>query len=117
MSGKYRRGQTPVGSRLAENPGWMKDLPESIWAKIEIVNQLAADLDVTLAEYAIAWSLRHVEVSSVILGIRNSAQLESSIKGSQVQIPQEHIEKIDKLFPLAMDLRWSAGPPQIRDWQ
>ena len=53
----------------------------------------------------------------MILGIRNSAQLESSIKGSQVQIPQEHIEKIDKLFPLAMDQRWSAGPPQIRDWQ
>ena len=117
LSGKYQRDQTPAGSRLAENPGWMKALPESIWAKIEIVNQLATDLGLTLAEYSIAWSLRHAEVSSVILGIRNSAQLESSIKGSQIQIPQEHLDKIDKLFPLAMDLRWSAGPPQIRDWQ
>ena len=117
LSGKYRHGKTPPGSRLAENPNWMRPLPEPVWNNIEVVKGLAEELGVSLAEYSIAWALRHPEVSSVILGIRTLDQLASSIKGSQVEIPQEHLAKIDELFPLAMDLRWSSGAPKIRAWQ
>ena len=46
------------------------------------------------------------------MGIRNLEQLESSIRGSQLQIPQEHLDKIDEHFPLAMDLRWNFGAPK-----
>ena len=84
-----------------------------IWQRIEVVKGLAAELGVSLAEYSIGWALRHPEISSVILGIRNLEQLESSIRGTQVEIPQEHLEKIDELFPLAMDLRWSFGAPRF----
>ena len=117
LSGKYRVGETPRGSRLAEHPGWMRPLSEPIWQRIEVVRGLAGELGVSLAEYSIGWALRHPGVSSVIMGIRNLEQLESSIRGSQLQIPQEHLDKIDEHFPLAMDLRWSLGPPRIRAWQ
>lgn len=117
LSGKYRPGETPAGSRLAEAPGWMRPLSDPIWERIEVVKGLAAELGVTLAEYSIGWALRHPEISSVILGMRNQAQLESSIRGAEVEIPQEHLDKIDELFPLAMDLRWNFGAPKLRAWQ
>ncbi|MCY3758098.1 MAG: aldo/keto reductase, partial [Acidobacteria bacterium] len=66
---------------------------------------------------SIGWALRHPEISSVILGIRSQEQLESSIRGAAVEIPQEHLDQIDELFPLAMDLRWNFGAPKIRAWQ
>ena len=95
LSGKYGSGETPPGSRLEENPNWMRPLPGAVWQRIEVVKGLAAELGVSLAEYSIGWALRHPEISSVILGIRNLEQLESSIRGTQVEIPQEHLEKID----------------------
>ena len=116
LSGKYRPGETPTGSRLAENPGWMRPLSGAIWERIDVVKGLAAELGVSLAEYSIGWALRHPEISSVILGIRNQEQLESSIRGAEVEIPQEHLDKIDELFPLAMDLRWNFGGPKVRAW-
>ena len=117
LSGKYRSGETPPGSRLEENPSWMSPLPRAIWQRIEVVKGLAAELGVSLAEYSIGWALRHPETSSVILSIRNQEQLESSIRGTKVEIPKDHLDKIDELFPLAMDLRWSFGSPKIRAWQ
>lgn len=117
LSGKYHRAGKAETGRLAEKPGWLTPLPDAIWPRLESLTEMAQELGVSLAEYAIAWVLRLSEISSVILGVRSQENLASAIKAAGLRIPSEHLAKIDELFPLAMDLRWSFAPRKIRVWQ
>jgi len=117
LSGKYRKTEAASSGRLAEKPGWLQPLPDAIWPRLEALAQLAEELGAGLAEYAIAWVLRHPEISSAILGVRSATNLASAVKASELKIPAAHQEKIEELFPLAMDLRWTFSARKIRVWQ
>ncbi len=74
LSGKYNNG-VPRDSRLA-NESWL--IPDNFKQQVEIVKKLAklaAELDGTVAQLAIAWCLKNPQVSSVITGATKVDQL------------------------------------------
>ena len=52
-----------------------------------------------LAQFSLAWALRHPAVTSVIIGPRTMEQLEGCLASLDVEITDEDAEKIDKLVP------------------
>jgi aryl-alcohol dehydrogenase-like predicted oxidoreductase len=81
LTGKYRRGEEPpAGTRAGDMALVRRRLTD---AKVEAVERLrpwAEARDKSTAELAIAWLLSHQEVSTVIVGARNPAQLEANVK-------------------------------------
>ena len=70
--------------------------------RLEIVEELvtmAGTLDVSLARYATAWTLRHPAVTSAIIGPRIVSQLDDSLRACEVKIPDAHAARIDALVP------------------
>lgn len=86
LTGKYNNG-IPADSRLAiEGFDWLKDR----WvqdAKIEKAKKLvvlAEEMNVSLAELAIAWTIKNPNVTTAILGATKKQQLEENLKALQV---------------------------------
>ncbi|NCT93871.1 MAG: aldo/keto reductase [Chitinophagaceae bacterium] len=102
LTGKYNQG-IPEGSRLAiEGFDWLKDR----WvqdAKIEKAKQLvelAAELGVSLASLAIAWTIRNPHVTTAILGATKKEQLEENLKALDVLplLTEEIMHKIEGIL-------------------
>lgn len=102
LTGKYNDG-IPEGSRLAiEGFDWLKER----WvqdAKIEKVKKLAVlaqEMNVSLAELAIAWTIKNPNVTTAILGATKKIQLEENMKALNVLplLTSEIIEKIESIL-------------------
>lgn len=102
LTGKYAGGQTPAGSRAADRDrgAFMQRFlgPDTV-QQVEGMRPLAADLGVSMAQLALAWCLRHHNVSSVIVGATSVRQLEENAKASGLHIPDEIATKLDGIFP------------------
>ncbi len=101
LSGKYRGGKFPEGSR-ANLPGmdWLKEM-FSDPARVKAVDNLAAiadDLGVTLAQLSIAWILKNPNVSTVITGASRLEQLKENMKALDVvpMLSDEVMKRIDE---------------------
>jgi voltage-dependent potassium channel beta subunit len=86
LSGKYTTA-APQEGRLA-HPGldWLRDsciTPERL-SKIERLKEIAAQLNCSLPQLAIAWCLLNKNVSTVILGASKTSQLEENLKALDV---------------------------------
>ena len=79
LTDKYLNG-VPEGSRAAENksldPSW---LSEQTLDQIRELNTMAQERGQTLAQMAIAWTLRDPRVTSALIGASSVAQLEDSV--------------------------------------
>ncbi len=102
LTGKYNDG-IPEGSRLAiEGFDWLKER----WvqdAKIEKVQKLAilsAEMGVSLASLAIAWTVKNPHVTTAILGATRKEQLEENLKALDVLplLTQEVMDKIEGIL-------------------
>ena len=79
----------------------MRDLLEpAALERVESLSAIAQELDVSMAQLAIAWCLREPNVASAIVGVTNTRQLEENVAASGLSIPAELAARIDQLFPL-----------------
>lgn len=84
LSGKYGAG-VPAGSRMSlPDYRWLRQRLETPEGRLEIerarqLQTIAAELGLSLAQLAIAWCLKNPNVSSVILGASQLAQLEENL--------------------------------------
>jgi len=79
LTDKYLDG-IPEGSRAAANTSLSPDLltPEAM-AKIRALNELAGRRGQSLAQMALAWTLRDPRMTSTLIGASSIAQLEDSL--------------------------------------
>ena len=106
LTGKYRRG-IPAGSRGAlENMAWLaKGLTdEAKNAAVARLEDVAAELGVTVAQLAIAWAAKNPNVSTVITGASNVGQLRANLAAvdAVAKLTPEVLARIDAItLPLA----------------
>ncbi|MBN1123219.1 MAG: aldo/keto reductase [Anaerolineae bacterium] len=98
LTGKYDDG-VPADSRLASED-WLRNdlLREERLEKVRKLKPIADDLGVTRAELALAWALRHTEISSVITGATKPGQLESNLKAISITLTNDVLAAIDAIF-------------------
>jgi len=100
LTGKYKSGQAPAGSRGAmENMAFLRDglLDPARNAAVAKLEGIAADLGGNVAQLAIAWANKNPHVSTVILGASKAAQLTDNL-GALALTPKltpEVLERID----------------------
>jgi aryl-alcohol dehydrogenase-like predicted oxidoreductase len=100
LTGKYRRGQAPPSdSRAAEKPNWIWKLDDALFDRLEAIGALSTELGVPMSQYALAWTLTQPAMSSLVVGVKNLAQIQDAIAAAGVTIPAEHQAKLDTICP------------------
>jgi L-glyceraldehyde 3-phosphate reductase len=97
LTDRYLHG-VPEGSR-ASRPGSLSAdmLSEENLAKVRALNEIAARRGQTLAEMAIAWTLRDPRVTSALVGASSVAQLEDNLGAlDNLAFDDEELAEIDR---------------------
>ena len=98
LTGKYRRGKPlPKSSRALEKPEWIWNLNSAVFDKLEAIELLAKEINVSMTHYALAWTLAQKGVISAVVGCKSIEQIRDCLGALKVNIPNEHFEKIDKI--------------------
>jgi aryl-alcohol dehydrogenase-like predicted oxidoreductase len=109
LAGRYRKGQEiDPQSRAARGDAFI-DRPDSPTGrrKLELVEELipmAQEINASLAQYALAWTLTNPVVSAPIIGPRTMEQLKDSLGALEITIPPDHLRRIDELVPPGTDV-------------
>ena len=79
LTDRYLNG-IPEGSRASRNDSLSPDLlTDETMAKVRALNEIAAGRGQTLAQMALAWTLRDARVTSTLIGASSVAQLENNV--------------------------------------
>ncbi|GAB4460023.1 MAG: aldo/keto reductase [Anaerolineae bacterium] len=100
LTGKYGASQRPKAGRLVENKmygirysdGWIYEVAEQF-------SQFAQERGFEPASLAVAWVASHPAVTAPIIGARNVAQLEGSLKAAEIAMTPELRAEISALSP------------------
>jgi L-glyceraldehyde 3-phosphate reductase len=97
LTGRYLDG-VPEGSR-ASRPGSMDpdQLSEETLAKVRALNDIAARRGQSLAQLAVAWTLRDPRVTSALLGASSVAQLEDNVAAlGNLAFDDDELAEVDR---------------------
>jgi L-glyceraldehyde 3-phosphate reductase len=97
LTDKYLNG-IPEGSRAAEHSSLSPDLlTEDAMAKIRGLNELAKKRGQSLAQMALAWTLRDSRMTSTLIGASSVAQLDDSLGALEnLALSDDELAEIDR---------------------
>ncbi len=100
LSGKYRPGQPPpAGSRATDDKGGAnfikRFLADDVLTRIQELRPIAEELQLSMAQLAIAWVLQNDNVAAALVGASRPEQVTENVKASGVRIPDEVQARID----------------------
>ncbi|MBN9298742.1 MAG: aldo/keto reductase [Filimonas sp.] len=102
LTGKYNDG-IPEGSRLSLSGfEWLKDrtATEEKIKRVQQLQQLANELNVSLTNLSIAWCISNPNVTTAILGATKEEQLKENLRSLEVLplLTPEVLQKIDEIM-------------------
>lgn len=103
LTGKYQPDQPPpAGSRATDDKGGARSIerfmrPEVLSA-VQGLRPIADELDVTMAQLALAWVLANDNVAAAIVGASRPEQVAENVKAVDVRIPPELLARIDDVL-------------------
>src|SRR3989454_5523192 len=96
LTDKYLHG-IPEGSRASRHGSLSPDLiTDQSLAKIRALNEIAARRDQTLAQLALAWTLRDPRVTSALVGASSVEQLDANVAAvDDLDFTDDELDEID----------------------
>jgi voltage-dependent potassium channel beta subunit len=101
LTGKYKGNTIPDDSRASNDEinNFMKGmLNETTFTKVEQLEKIAKELEITLPSLALAWILRQPNVASALIGASRPSQVEENVKAVEIELTSEVIEKIEGIL-------------------
>jgi aryl-alcohol dehydrogenase-like predicted oxidoreductase len=102
LAGRYRAGVSDPGSRAVQGDAgtWVRELLDERRATAAPARLagLAAELDLTMAQLAIAWVLREKVVAGAICGTSRVEQLVENAAAGDIELPAAAIAELDRSF-------------------
>ena len=103
LTGKYKPGQPlPAGSRATDEKGGARMiaqfLRDDVVERVQGLQPIADELDLTMAQLALAWVLSNDNVSAAIIGASRPEQVRDNVKASGVTLPAEVLTRIDEVL-------------------
>jgi L-glyceraldehyde 3-phosphate reductase len=97
LTDKYLGG-IPEGSRASQNSSLSQDqINDQTLYKVRHLNEIARKRGQTLAQMAIAWTLRDPRMTSSLIGVSSVAQLEDSLGAlKNLHFTPEELQEIDQ---------------------
>jgi len=110
LTDKYLNG-IPEGSRATQHSSLSPDLlTEQSLAKIRALNDIAQRRGQSLAQMALAWTLRDARVTSTLIGVSSMTQLEDSLRAlDNLSFSGEELAEIDQYATEADINLWSRS--------
>lgn len=107
LSGKFSRdGSGPEGARRANF-----DFPpvnrERAFDCVEVMREVAAEQNCSVAQIALAWLLHQGGVTSIIIGAKTLEQLEDNLTAPQISLTADQLARLDAV---------SALPEEYPQW-
>jgi aryl-alcohol dehydrogenase-like predicted oxidoreductase len=101
LTGKYKPGaELPEGSRATDSKGGAdmvkRFLNDDVLTRVQNLQPIADELDLSLAQLAVAWVLQNENVATAIIGASRPEQVAENVKASGVEIPAELLTRIDE---------------------
>jgi len=100
LTDRYLRG-IPADSRAAKPHGFLQEeaVTEEKRAQLVRLNEIAAARGQTLAQLALAWVLRHPEVTSALIGASRVQQLEDNVAAiDNLALSSAELEEIERVL-------------------
>jgi len=100
LSGKYSRNTSPGEGRRVNF-----DFPpvnrEKAYNIIDVMQEIAKNRDVSVAQVALSWVLHQPAVSTIIIGAKNPQQLDDNLKAIDLSLDAADLQKLDAVSKLA----------------
>ncbi len=74
---------------------WMTD---GVLTRVQGLRPIADELDLTMAQLAVAWVLQHPNVSAALVGASRPEQVAENVKAAGVMIPADAMARIDEVL-------------------
>lgn len=109
LTGKYRQGKAPAGSRLSGQPGSIFEKMGSALLtseNLDTVERLTAFSEArghTLLELAFSWLLAHEPVASVIAGATRPAQIRENVAAARWALDESDLAEVRKVLDQRTD--------------
>ncbi len=96
LTGKYERGDTGhADSTAAEDAGFAdRYLTDEHFDALDVLRDVATEVDATPAQVALAWQLKHPDITGPIVGASTVAQLEENLAAADVSLSQAQFERL-----------------------
>ncbi|HET8985474.1 MAG TPA: aldo/keto reductase, partial [Trueperaceae bacterium] len=99
LTGKYRRGRPlPTGTRIVGNARWEAHLTEANYDLIERLSDYSEGHGMELLDLAFAWLLAKPQVTSVIAGATNPAQVARNAKAGSFGLSSAQLAEVNALL-------------------
>jgi aryl-alcohol dehydrogenase-like predicted oxidoreductase len=102
LTGKYAGDNWPQDARFARTPAnaWeQRHFTPTTKALVDLVVEMAKAKGCTPTQLSLAWILRWPGITSVVLGTRNSSQLEDQLGALDVDFTGQELARIDEVAP------------------
>jgi aryl-alcohol dehydrogenase-like predicted oxidoreductase len=101
LSGKYRPGQAPpAGSRATDEKGGAdmikRFMNDDVLTRVQALEPVAEQLDLTMAQLAVAWVLQNDNVAAALIGASRPEQVHENVGAAGVRIPDDALKAIDE---------------------
>src|SRR3954462_13887169 len=101
LSGKYQPGQAPPeGCGPPDEKGGAdmikRFLDDDVLTRVQDLEPIAKELDLTMAQLAVAWVLQNDNVAAALVGASRPEQVTENVKAAGVKIPGELMTRIDE---------------------
>jgi aryl-alcohol dehydrogenase-like predicted oxidoreductase len=117
LTGKYKPGaELPPGSRATDEKGGAdmvkRFLNDDVLNRVQLLQPIAHDLGLTMAQLAIAWVLQNPNVASALMGASRPEQVESNVKAVGVTLDEGILSRIDEALGsvVVRDGKHTASP-------
>jgi aryl-alcohol dehydrogenase-like predicted oxidoreductase len=100
LSGKYLPGAAPPpGSRATDEKGGQdtikRFMTDDVLTRVQKLRPIADELDLTMAQLAVAWVLSNDNVAAALVGASRPEQVHENVKAAGVVIPADAMRRID----------------------
>jgi aryl-alcohol dehydrogenase-like predicted oxidoreductase len=97
LTGKFRRDQPPPeNSRIGMGAGEGPPIPEEwFYSLVDVLDEVAAEIEKTVAQVALNWLLQRPKISTIIFGARNESQLKENLGAVGWNLTPEQVARLD----------------------
>lgn len=100
LTSRYLNG-IPADSRAGHDPRYLRPeaITEELLSKVRELNALALERGQSLAQMALAWTLRLPEVTTALIGASRPEQITENVKAlDNLSFTEEELQKIDRIL-------------------
>lgn len=103
LTGKYRPGeQPPAGSRATDDKGGAqmigRFMDDDVLTAVQGLRPIAEELDLSMAQLAVAWVLQNDNVAAAIIGASRPEQVHENVAASGVELDAAVLARIDSVL-------------------